>query len=169
MRHENAAATAMEVPATNHAIFKIWKARSPQMHLIFLSHCLMPLIWRILRLFWRGGVLKPSFSSRKAEIANSNTTGKLSAHNHTNPVEWHTKFIRSIIHAPSLSFMIARRRWNASQAWGERVMLWSHDLNTMRRRSEQGNYTQAVFNYIIYLYWKGHVRGLTEKSLVTLG
>ena len=44
----------------------------------------------------------------KAEITNSNTTGKLSAHNQTNPLEWHTKFIRSIIHAPSLSFNITR-------------------------------------------------------------
>ena len=65
--------------ATNHAIFKIWNASSPQMHLIFLSHFFIPLIWRILRLFWRWGVLKPSFSSRKAEIANSNTTGKQTA------------------------------------------------------------------------------------------
>ena len=155
-------------PATNHAIFKIWKARSPQMHLIFLSHCLMPLIWRILRLFWRGGVLKPSFSSRKAEIANSNTTGKLSAHNHTNPVEWHTKFIRSIIYAPSLSDKTARLFWNAMQAWCKRVMLWGHNFWTPRRRSEQGNYTQAIFNSNIYLYSKGHLRGLTEQSLVTL-
>ena len=79
VRYVNAASTAMEVPATNHAIFKMWKARSPQMHLIFLSHFFMQLIWRILRLFWRRGVLKPSFSSRKAEIANSNTTGKQTA------------------------------------------------------------------------------------------
>ena len=51
--------------ATNHAIFKIWNASSPQMHLIFLSHFFIPLLWRILRLFWRWGVLKPSFSSQK--------------------------------------------------------------------------------------------------------
>ena len=51
--------------ATNHAIFKIWNARSPQMHLILLSHFFMQLIWRILRLFWQWGVLKPSFSSQK--------------------------------------------------------------------------------------------------------
>ena len=30
--------------ATNHAIFKIWNASSPQMHLIFLSHFFMQLI-----------------------------------------------------------------------------------------------------------------------------
>ena len=54
--------------ATNHAIFKIWNASSPQMHLIFLSHFFIPLIWRILRLFWRGGVLKPSFSSQKLKL-----------------------------------------------------------------------------------------------------
>ena len=114
--------------ATNHAIFKIWNASSPQMHLIFLSHFFIPLIWRILRLFWRGGVLKPSFSSRKAEIANSNTTGKLSAHNHTNLVEWHTKFIRSIIHAPSLSFNITRLSWMASQGRAERVLPRRHVL-----------------------------------------
>ena len=85
--------------ATNHAIFKIWNASSPQMHLIFLSHFFIPLIWRILRLFWRGGVLKPSFSSQKAEIANSNKTVKFFSHLQTNPVEWQPKFIRSIIHA----------------------------------------------------------------------
>ena len=102
--------------ATNHAIFKIWNASSPQMHLIFLSHFFIPLIWRILRLFWRGGVLKPSFSSQKAEIANSNKTVKLFSQNQTNPVEWHPKFIRSIIHAPSLSLIQARLVWRASQA-----------------------------------------------------
>ena len=144
MRHENAAATAMEVPATNHAIFKIWKARSPQMHLIFLSHCLMPLIWRILRLFWRGGVLKPSFSSRKAEIANSNTTGKFFSSNQTNPIEWHPKFIRSITHAPRLSVKAPRPRWKASQSRCARALVEKHIFLNRRRRSEQGNYTSNI-------------------------
>ena len=102
--------------ATNHAIFKIWNASSPQMHLIFLSHFFIPLIWRILRLFWRGGVLKPSFSSQKAEIANSNKTVKFFSSNQNNPVEWQPKFIRSIIHAPSLSLITGRLVWRASQA-----------------------------------------------------
>ena len=102
--------------ATNHAIFKIWNASSPQMHLIFLSHFFIPLIWRILRLFWRGGVLKPSFSSQKAEIANSNKTVKFFSPNQNNPVEWQPKFIRSIIHAPSLPLITARLVWRASQA-----------------------------------------------------
>ena len=37
----------------------------------------------------------------KAEIANSNKTVKFFSSNQNNPVEWHPKFIRSIIHAPS--------------------------------------------------------------------
>jgi len=102
--------------ATNHAIFKIWNASSPQMHLIFLSHFFMQLIWRILRLFWRWGVLKPSFSSQKAEIANSNKTVKKLSHLQTNPVEWQPKFIRSITHALRLSVKWARIVWRASQA-----------------------------------------------------
>ena len=44
----------------------------------------------------------------KAEIANSKKTGKSSASIQTNPVEWHPKFIRSIIHAPSISVKTAR-------------------------------------------------------------
>ena len=114
--------------ATNHAIFKIWNASSPQMHLIFLSHFFMQLIWRILRLFWRGGVLKPSFSSQKAEIANSNKTVKFFSSNQNNPVEWHPKFIRSIIHAPSSLSNTARLSWMASQARAVRVILGRHVL-----------------------------------------
>ena len=111
------AATAIGGPVTNHAIFKIWSQdrrkrtwyfchtpfRSPQMNLILLLHFLTPLIRRVLRVFWRRGMLKPSFSTWKAEIANSHTKGKLPAQNQTSSVEWHPKFIRSIIHAPSLS------------------------------------------------------------------
>ena len=70
---------------------------------------------------------------------------------------------------PSLSLMTARLVWRASQAWGERALVEKHIFLNRRRRSEQGNYTQAIFNYIIYLYSKGPLRGLTEQSLVTLG
>ena len=70
---------------------------------------------------------------------------------------------------PSLSLMTGRLVWRASQAWGERALVEKHIFLNRRRRSEQGNYTQAIFNYIIYLYSKGHLRGLTEQSLVTLG
>ena len=102
--------------ATNHAIFKIWNASSPQMHLIFLSHFFIPLIWRILRLFWRGGVLKPSFSSQKLKLPTATRQENHPSHLQTNPVEWQPKFIRSIIHAPSLSLITARLVWRASQA-----------------------------------------------------
>ena len=44
----------------------------------------------------------------KAEIANSNKTVKFFSHLQTNPVEWQPKFIRSIIHAPSLSLITGR-------------------------------------------------------------
>ena len=44
----------------------------------------------------------------KAEIANSNKTVKKLSHLQTNPIEWHPKFIRSIVHAPSLPVMTAR-------------------------------------------------------------
>ena len=155
--------------ATNHAIFKIWNASSPQMHLIFLSHFFIPLLWRILRLFWRGGVLKPSFSSQKAEIANSNKTVKFFSSNQNNPVEWHPKFIRSIIHAPSLSVKAGRRRWRASQSRGAKALVEKHIFINRRRRSEQGNYTSNIQLAAFSHQAKGRLRGLTEKSLVTLG
>ena len=44
----------------------------------------------------------------KAEIANSNKTVKKLSHLQTNPIEWHPKFIRSIVHAPKLSVKAAR-------------------------------------------------------------
>ena len=44
----------------------------------------------------------------KAEIANSNKTVKFFSPNQNNPVEWQPKFIRSIIHAPSLPLITAR-------------------------------------------------------------
>ena len=108
--------------ATNHAIFKIWNASSPQMHLIFLSHFLIPLIWRILRLFWRGGVLKPSFSSQKLKLPTATRQENHPSHLQTNPVEWQPKFIRSIIHetqpviddsAPCLK-SFASMRWKST-------------------------------------------------------
>ena len=46
----------------------------------------------------------------KADIANSNTTGKKLSHLQTNPIEWHPKFIRSIVHAHRLSVKAARPR-----------------------------------------------------------
>ena len=64
----------------------------------------------------------------KAEIANSNKTGKSSASIQTNPVEWQPKFIRSIIHAPSLSVKAARLSWIALQARAARANLRRHVL-----------------------------------------
>ena len=57
----------------------------------------------------RGGAEAILFLT-KAEIANSNKTVKSSASIQTNPVEWHPKFIRSIVHAPRLSVKCTRPR-----------------------------------------------------------
>ena len=151
--------------ATNHAIFKIWNASSPQMHLIFLSHFFIPLIWRILRLFWRGGVLKPSFSSQKLKLPtatrqeNSFLTFKPIQLN-GNQSLFDQLFTHLACHWSQRALFEELRRHESFKG-----MFFEHH----RRRSEQGNYTQAIFNYIIYLYSKGPLRGLTEQSLVTLG
>ena len=155
--------------ATNHAIFKIWNASSPQMHLIFLSHFFIPLIWRILRLFWRGGVLKPSFSSQKLKLPTATRQENHPSHLQTNPIEWHPKFIRSITHAPRLSVKWGRPRWRASQARDGRMLLLQINFTHHRRRSEQGNYTSIIQLSDISHQAKGRLRGLTEQSLVTLG
>ena len=155
--------------ATNHAIFKIWNASSPQMHLIFLSHFFIPLIWRILRLFWRGGVLKPSFSSQKLKLPTATRQENHPPRFRPTQLNGTQSLFDQLFTKPSLSLMTARLVWRASQAWGERALVEKHIFLNRRRRSEQGNYTQAIFNYIIYLYSKGPLRGLTEQSLVTLG
>ena len=80
----------------------------------------------------------------KAEIANSNKTGKSSASIQTNPVEWHPKFIRSITHAPRLSVKAPRPRWKASQSRCARALVEKHIFLNRRRRSEQGNYTSNI-------------------------
>ena len=105
----------------------------------------------------------------KAEIANSNKTVKSSASIQTNPVEWHPKFIRSIVHAPRLSVKCTRPRWRASQARGGRMLLLQINFTHHRRRSEQGNYTSIIQLGAISHQAKGPLRGLTEQSLVTLG
>ena len=86
------------------------------------------------------------------------TTGKLSAHNQTNPIEWHPKFIRSIIHAPSCSSKAARRRWRASQARAARVLVLRHFFEHHRRRSEHGNYKSNIQLAALPLYSKGRFK-----------
>ena len=102
--------------ATNHAIFKIWNDSSPQMHLIFLSHFFMQLILENSTfILTRRGADAPFLRWYEIERRMLPLVKKLS-HLQTNPVEWQPKFIRSIIHAPSLSLITARLVWRASQA-----------------------------------------------------
>ena len=155
--------------ATNHAIFKIWNASSPQMHLIFLSHFFIPLIWRILRLFWRGGVLKPSFSSQKLKLPTA--TRQENSFLTFKPIQLNgnQSLFDQLFTKPRLSVKWTRPRWRASQARGGRMLLLQINFTHHRRRSEQGNYTSIIQLSDISHQAKGPLRGLTEQSLVTLG
>ena len=154
--------------ATNHAIFKIWNDSSPQMHLIFLSHFFMQLILENSTfILTRRGADAPFLRWYEIERRMLPLV-KSSASNQTNPIEWHPKFIRSITHAPRLSVKAPRPRWKASQSRCARALVEKHIFLNRRRRSEQGNYTSIIHLNQSPREPKGHLRGLTEQSLVTL-
>ena len=70
---------------------------------------------------------------------------KTFSQNQTNPVEWHPKFIRSIIHAPSFLSNTARLSSMASQARAVRVLLNGHVLKPVGADRTKAS-TQALFN-----------------------